>query len=162
MDHQDSRVARRKFDSVPQGPTSLSARARWIALFSAWLIALASTLGALFLGEVMGRIPCVLCWYQRIAMFPLAIILAMGLLPMDPRSARYAMPLAVGGWAVALYHCLLYWGVVPKDLVPCGQGASCTDAQLALVGFLSIPLLSLAAFSSIVVLLFIVLRGPPK
>lgn len=141
----------------------LTDRTRWTALFSAWLIALVSTLGALFLGEVMGRTPCVLCWYQRMAMFPLVVILAVGLLPVvDLRSVRYALPLAVGGWAVALYHCLLYWGVVPKDLVPCGQGASCTEAQLALAGFLSIPLLSLMAFSLIVLLLVVAMKGVPK
>lgn len=132
------------------------------AFFLAWLIALVATLGALFLGEIMGREPCVLCWYQRIAMFPLAVILASGLLFADLRSVRYALPLAVIGWTIALYHSLLYWGVLPKGLVPCGQGAACTEAQLELFGFLSIPLLSLTAFSLVVVLLFIARKGMPK
>ena len=131
----------------------------WLWVFLAWLIALVSTLGALFLGEVMGVLPCVLCWYQRIAMFPLVIILALGLLPFDARSVRYALPLAAAGWVIALYHCLLYWGVVPKDLVPCGESASCTDVKAELFGFVSIPLLSLTAFSLIVVFLLIVKKG---
>lgn len=131
----------------------------WIWVFLAWLIALVSMLGALFLGEVMGLTPCVLCWYQRIAMFPLVLILALGLLPFDARSVRYALPLAVAGWAIALYHCLLYWGVVPKDLVPCGEGASCTDVKVELFGFISLPLLSLTAFSLIVAFLLIVKKG---
>lgn len=134
----------------------------WTLVFLCWLIALVSTLGALFLGEVMGMAPCVLCWYQRIAMFPLVIILAVGLLPFDYRSVRYALPLAVTGWAIALYHCLLYWGVVPKGLVPCGEGPSCTDVKLELIGFISIPLLSLTAFSLIVALLLIVKKRMPK
>ena len=134
----------------------------WLWIFLAWLIALVSMLGALFLGEVVGVAPCVLCWYQRIAMFPLVIILALGLLPFDYRSVRYALPLAVAGWVIALYHCLLYWGVVPKDLVPCGEGASCTDVKAELFGFISIPLLSLTAFSLIVVFLLIVKKGIPK
>ncbi len=134
----------------------------WTLVFLCWLIALVSTLGALFLGEVMGMAPCVLCWYQRIAMFPLVIILAVGLLPFDYRSVRYALPLAVTGWATALYHCLLYWGVVPKGLVPCGEGPSCTDVKLELIGFISIPLLSLTAFSLIVALLLIVKKRMPK
>ena len=138
--------------------TSIQDR-HWLWVFLAWLIALASTLGALFLGEVMGVTPCVLCWYQRIAMFPLVLILALGLLPFDARSVRYALPLAVAGWAIALYHCLLYWGVMPKDLVPCGEGASCTDVKAQLFGFISIPLLSLTAFSLIVVFLIIVKKG---
>ncbi len=140
-------------------PTTSVQDRHWIWFFLAWLIALASTLGALFLGEVVGIAPCVLCWYQRIAMFPLVIILAVGLLPFDARSVRYALPLAAVGWAIALYHCLLYWGVMPKDLVPCGEGASCTDVKAELYGFISVPLLSLSAFSLIVVFLLIVKKG---
>ena len=143
-------------------PTTSAQDRHWLWIFMAWLIALVSTLGALFLGEVMGVLPCVLCWYQRIAMFPLVIILALGLLPFDARSVRYALPLAAAGWVIALYHCLLYWGVVPKDLVPCGEGASCTDVKAELFGFISIPLLSLTAFSLIVVFLLIVKKGIPK
>ena len=131
----------------------------WHWLFLAWLVALAATLAALFLGEVMGVLPCMLCWYQRIAMFPLVIILAAGLMPFDDRCVRYALPLAVAGWLVALYHCLLYWGVIPKDLVPCGEGASCTDVKAVLFGFVPVPLLSLVAFSLVVVFLSIVKKG---
>lgn len=141
--------------------TAQAKNSHWTLVFVSWLIALIATLGALFLGEVMGMTPCVLCWYQRIAMFPLAIILALGLLPFDYRSVRYALPLAITGWAIALYHCLLYWGVVPQGLAPCGQGPSCTDIQLELIGFISIPLLSLTAFSLIVVLLLIVKKDAP-
>ncbi|HQR75960.1 MAG TPA: disulfide bond formation protein B [Burkholderiaceae bacterium] len=134
----------------------------WTLLFVSWLIALASTLGALFFSEVMELAPCVLCWYQRIAMFPLALMLGIALLPFDARVVRYALPLAVIGWAIALYHCLLYWGVVPKELVPCGQGADCTSAQMELAGFVTIPLLSLLAFSAIVFLLLVVRKGVPR
>ena len=131
----------------------------WLWVFLAWLVALTATLGALFLGEVMGVLPCVLCWYQRIAMFPLVIILAVGLMPFEERCVRYALPLAVVGWIVALYHSLLYWGVIPKDLVPCGEGASCTDVKAVLFGFVPVPLLSIAAFSLVVVFLSIVKKG---
>ncbi len=130
-------------------PTDAAAR----PLFLAWCVALAATLGALFLGEVMGMTPCVLCWYQRIAMFPLAVILFVGLMPFDPRCARYAWPLVGAGALMAAYHCLLYWGVIPEDLAPCRQGVSCKDAQLQLAGFVPIPLLSLLAFGLIGALL---------
>ena len=63
------------------------------------------------------------------------------------------LPLAVAGWIVALYHCLLYWGMIPKDLVPCGEGASCTDVKAVLFGTVSVPLLSMSAFSLVVVFL---------
>jgi disulfide bond formation protein DsbB len=130
-------------------------RRLWAPLFLAWLIALLATAGALFLGEVMGMTPCVLCWYQRIAMFPLVVVLGLGLLEADGRSVRYAMPLAAAGWAIALYHCLVFWGLVTEALVPCGKGGSCADAEMQIVGFVPIPLLSVAAFTMILVLLWV-------
>ena len=134
----------------------------WLALFLAWLVALSAMLGALFLGEVMGIAPCVLCWYQRIAMFPLVLILGLGLAPFDARCLRYALPLAWVGWAIAAYHCLLYWGLLAKDLVPCGEGAACGDLKATLFSFVSVPLLSLVAFSLILILLSFVKKGTLK
>ncbi len=124
----------------------------WTARFLAWLIALLATAGALFLGEVMGMTPCLLCWYQRIAMFPLLVILGLGLLEPDGRSLRYAMPLAWAGWGIALYHCLIFWGWVAEGLVPCGKGPSCADADVQVAGLVPIPLLSLTAFTGILAL----------
>jgi disulfide bond formation protein DsbB len=123
-------------------------------LFLAWLIALIATAGALFLGEVMGMTPCVLCWYQRIAMFPLALILGLGLMESDARSVRYALPLAGAGWCIAVYHCLAFWDVVSGGLVPCGKGGSCADADVQVAGLVPIPLLSLIAFTGILALLW--------
>ena len=133
--------------------TDMAARSAGTPLFLAWLVALVASAGALFLGEVMGKTPCLLCWYQRIAMFPLVVVLGLGVLDGDVRSARYALPLAWAGWALALYHCLLYWGVISEALSPCQQGVSCADAELQVVGFVPIPLLSLLAFTAILVLL---------
>ena len=126
----------------------------WTPLFLAWLIALLATAGALFLGEVMGMTPCVLCWYQRIAMFPLALILGVGLMEHDGRSVRYALPLAGAGWGIAVYHCLVFWGVVSEGLLPCGKGGSCADADVQVAGLVPIPLLSLIAFTAILALLW--------
>ena len=137
---------------------AMPARA-WACLLAAWLIALVSTLGALFFSAVMGLEPCVLCWYQRIAMFPLVLMLGMGLYLQDPRSGFYALPLAVVGWLVALYHCLLYGGFIPQGLQPCGEGNSCATQKLELVGFITIPLLSLFAFTLIVGLLLAARKG---
>ncbi len=134
---------------------STADNSQWLLLFAAWMVALVSTLGALFSSEIMGLEPCLLCWYQRIAMFPLALMLAIALLPFDARVVRYALPLAIAGAGVAAYHCLLVWGVVPKDLVPCGQGPSCAEVKLEVLGFITLPLLSLVAFSLIVILLWI-------
>jgi disulfide bond formation protein DsbB len=128
-------------------------KAAWTALFGAWATALIATAGALFLGEVMGKTPCVLCWYQRIAMFPLVLVLGVGLFDADPRSGRYALPLAAAGFALALYHCLVFWGVVTEALVPCGVGASCADMDVQVAGVVPIPVLSLLAFTAIAALL---------
>ena len=130
----------------------------WPPLFVAWLIALLATAGALFLGEVMGMVPCVLCWYQRIAMFPLVPILAIGLYSQDSGGIKYAMPLAGAGWLAAFYHWLLYSGYIPKGLQPCGKGPSCAEVSLELGGLVTIPMLSLASFSIIIILLLLATR----
>ena len=125
----------------------------WILIFSAWLIAALSTLGSLFFSEVMELIPCVLCWYQRIFMFPLAVILLVGLFPLDKRVVNYALPIAIIGLLFAVYHCFLFFGFIPESLQPCGRGISCSDDSMELFGFLPIPLLSLASFLIIFILL---------
>lgn len=132
------------------------------ALHLAWLVALAATLGALFVGEVMGREPCVLCWYQRMAMAPLAVILTVACLASDPGVRRYALPIAVIGAAVALWHSLLFLGLAPETVRPCTRdGPSCTDRDQTLLGVLPLPLLSLAAFLSIATLLSLPARTVP-
>ncbi len=125
----------------------------WTLVFSAWLIATVSTLGALFFGEVMGYPPCVLCWYQRIAMFPLVLVLAAGLFPFDPRVVRYALPLALAGLGLALFHLALTAGWIPENIRPCQQGVPCSDTQVVWFGFVTIPLLSALSFSFIAGLL---------
>lgn len=136
--------------------------AHWNMIFCCWVIAAISTLGSLFLSEVMAMPPCLLCWYQRIFMYPLLFIFSVGLFPFDARCTRYALPLAIGGWLVALYHTLLYQGFIPESMQPCSQGLSCAQMQLDLFGFITIPLLSLAAFSLIIALLFAVQKGTQK
>jgi disulfide bond formation protein DsbB len=126
----------------------------WTPIFLAWLAAAASTLAALFIGEVMGYPPCVLCWYQRIAMFPLVPVLAAGLFPFDRRVVRYALPLALVGWLVAAYHVALVAGLIPESAQPCRQGVSCKD-QVVLFGYLNLPVLSVLAFSFIIAMLFL-------
>ena len=122
-------------------------------VFGCWLVACASTLGALFASEVMQLPPCSLCWYQRIFVFPLVLLLPVGLFPFDPKVVRYALPLAATGWAVALFQLLLVWGVIPESAQPCRVGVSCKDVQIEWLGFVSIPLLSFVAFTFMCVLL---------
>ncbi|MFZ4538782.1 disulfide bond formation protein B [Propionivibrio sp.] len=127
----------------------------WTLTFGAWLIASVSTLGSLFFGEVMSYTPCVLCWYQRIAMFPLVFVLVAGLFPFDQRVVRYALPLAAAGWGLALFHLALIAGWVPQAIKPCQQGVPCSDVQAVWFGFVTIPFLSVVSFSLIAVLLLV-------
>ena len=133
--------------------TSAPHEAPWLLIFSAWLFATASTLAAVFLGEIMGYAPCVLCWYQRICMFPLVLVLAAGLFPLDPRVLRYALPLTLAGWLLAAFHLALLWGLIPENIQPCQQGVPCSETQVTWFGFVHIPLLSFLAFSLIAALL---------
>lgn len=125
----------------------------WMPVFLAWLIAMLSTLGALFFGEVMHYPICTLCWYQRILMFPLALLLPLGLFPLDRKVIRYGLALALPGSAVALFHQLLVAGVVPESLKPCQQGVPCSTTVVTWFGFVTIPLLSVLAFFTITALL---------
>ena len=125
----------------------------WTLIFCAWLVAGLATLGALFLGEIMQLPTCVLCWYQRIFMFPLVLILPIGLFPLDRKVIRYALPLAVPGWLIAVFHLLLIAGVIPEAVKPCTQGIPCSEKVIEWFGFVTIPLLSAAAFSGIILLL---------
>lgn len=129
--------------------------AEWKLVFAAWIIAAVATLGALFLGEVMQLPPCLLCWYQRIFMFPLAIILPLGLAPWDRRIVRYALPLALAGWGIAVFHQGLVAGWIPGSFEPCARGVPCSKTVIVLYGFATIPWLSIAAFSAIIVLLLL-------
>lgn len=117
--------------------------------YIAWFIALIAMVGSLFFSEVMQLPPCLLCWYQRIAMYPLVVIIGAGVIMRDRRMKFYALPLALAGLAVAVYHNLLYYGILPESSAPCAQGISCTSEQIVWFGFITIPLLALAAFVTI-------------
>lgn len=134
----------------------------WTLVFLAWLVATVATLAALFLGEVMGYTPCVLCWYQRICMFPLVLILAAGLFPFDRRVVRYALPLAGVGWLLALFHWGVASGVIPERVTPCSQGVPCTQELVVWFGFLTLPMLSVLAFSAILLLLLLTHLKVPR
>ena len=134
--------------------SSLGIQPGWTLLFAGWIVAASATLASLFFSEVL-RVPvCVLCWYQRIAMYPLVPILAIGLFPYDPKVVRYAGVLAGVGWLTAMFHVLLVAGIIPEGVEPCVQGITCSETHISLLGFLSIPVMSLLAFTLVGVLLF--------
>ncbi|MGE5337184.1 MAG: disulfide bond formation protein B [Gemmatimonadota bacterium] len=139
-----------------------SQQSAWNLVFGGWLVATAATLGALFFSEIMKLPPCVLCWYQRIFMFPLVILLPFGLFPFDPRIVRYALPLSAIGGSIAVFHVLITYGLIPERIQPCTQGVPCAQNPIEWFGFLSIPLLSLGAFSIISALLILAHRKVQK
>jgi disulfide bond formation protein DsbB len=112
-------------------------------------LALVSTAVSLYFSEVMNLPPCSLCWYQRICMYPLVAVFGIGLLKTGREAFIYAVVLSYAGLIIAIYHCLLYYGALPETIAPCKAGVSCTQKQLELFGFVTIPLMSLVSFGAI-------------
>lgn len=127
----------------------------WSLIFACWLIAMSALFGSLFFSEVMGLEPCVLCWWQRIFIYSLAVLFLVGLFPFDRSVVRYTLPLAVIGLVFAVYHYLVYSGFIPESLQPCGEKLSCAEVNLELLGFVTIPMLSIFAYSAIILLLLV-------
>lgn len=125
----------------------------------AFVQSLLATFGSLFFSEILQYPPCTLCWYQRIAMYPIAVILAVAIYRNEVRSAAwYVLPLSIIGLVISIYHNLLYYNIIADSIVPCQSGISCTTTYIEWFGFVTIPLLSLIAFSVITVLMIGVTR----
>ncbi len=133
-------------ETVEQTENSKETKTNEILPYLAWLIALVATVGSLFFSEIMQLPPCVLCWYQRIAMYPLVLIIGVGIVTRDSRMKNYAMPISLAGLAISIYHNLLYYGILPESIAPCTEGISCTSRQIEWLGFITIPLLALTSF----------------
>ena len=122
-------------------------------VFFFFFISLVSTLGSLFFSEIMHFIPCSLCWYQRIFMYPLVLIFLINLLFPDDKLFKYAILLVIFGWLISIYHNLLMFGIIPENLSPCVQGVPCSTDYINWLGFITIPLLSFFAYTAILILL---------
>ena len=125
-------------------------RLNWVKRAN-FLIAITGVLGSLYFSEVMKLPPCALCWYQRILLYPLALIYLVALWTEDQGYQKYIFPFLAIGLSIASYHNLLYYGFIPEKLAPCNAALSCTSKQLEVFGFITIPLLSLAAFSTLLI-----------
>ena len=126
---------------MKESKTNLNAALPYLA----WIIALLATVGSLFFSEVMDLPPCVLCWYQRIAMYPLVLVIGIGIILRDLRMRYYALPLSLIGLVISIYHNLLYYGVIPESITPCTEGVPCNAVQIEWLGFITIPLMGLGA-----------------
>ena len=114
----------------------------YIALLVAWI----AMCGSLYFSEVVGYIPCTFCWYQRILMYPLAVILAVGLLRRDRHLPVYVLPLSALGIGVSTYHYLLQKTNLFSELTTCQVGVPCSGVWINWLGFITIPFLALIAF----------------
>ncbi len=112
--------------------------------------AIISMLGSLYYSEVRGYIPCQLCWYQRILIYPIVVIIIVGLIRNDKKLYHYVLPLGIIGWLIAFYHVLLQNGIVSETSITCDITASCGSKYVNYFGFMSIPVMALIAFSVII------------
>src|SRR5262245_44177390 len=101
--------------------------------------ALTALLGSLYYSEIAGFLPCTLCWYQRILMYPLTPIILVGILTQDDYLPNYVLPLSITGIAVSTYHCLVERGVIVHS-VTCSMGVPCDVRWVNYFGFITIPL----------------------
>jgi len=126
-----------------------------IVLYIALIQGILATGTSLFFSEIVKFSPCVLCWYQRIFMFPLVVIIAVGILRRDKKLYQYVLPLSIIGLAIAFYHVLLQFGILPATVAPCAIGASCLTKYSVYFGFITIPVLSFVAFFAITICMFL-------
>ncbi len=115
-------------------------------LYLAWLVAIVATAGSLYFSEVRHFIPCTYCWYQRILMYPLVIILGIASYRQDKDIAIYTLPLSILGAGIAFYH---YLGQKVPDIFSsggCSTAVPCSYMYINWWGFVTIPFLSLVAF----------------
>jgi disulfide bond formation protein DsbB len=118
------------------------------------LVAIGAVASSLFYSEIAHFVPCLLCWWQRVLLYPQAIILFVALLANDPRVRKYCAVLSGTGVAVAIYHTYLQFG--GNDLLPCSAtGVSCDHVYFLTYGYITIPTMSLTAFA--LILLFCLL-----
>ncbi|MED0993485.1 disulfide oxidoreductase [Bacillus nitratireducens] len=124
-------------------------------LYFAWIVSMIATLGSLFFSEVLGFIPCELCWYQRIMMYPLCIILGIATFYNEKNMKKYVLPISIIGGCISLYHYAIQKIPGVSEINPCVQGVPCNVDYINWLGFITIPFLALIAFSFIT--LFMVL-----
>jgi disulfide bond formation protein DsbB len=125
------------------------------AIWMSFVIALISTLGSLFYSEIAGYEPCKLCWYQRILMYPLVIILGIAWKRNDKKIVDYALALSGLGAIIAGYHYYLQLG--GKSVLPCsavGYSVSCSQRFVMSFGYITIPMMALTSFLLIFLLLW--------
>lgn len=114
--------------------------------------ALAALLGSLYYSEIAGFIPCTLCWYQRILMYPLTVIILVGIFSQDEFLPNYVLPFSVLGMSVSAYHYLIELGVIAHSPA-CAVGIPCNVRWVNYFGFITIALMAFTAFTMITIIM---------
>lgn len=134
----------------------LSSKIHKNSMVIAFIIATVATLSSLFLSEIVNFVPCKLCWYQRIVMYPQVVILTIAFFKNDMRGKTYALVLSIIGVIIALYHIALQYY---PGILPCSdEVANCTLKQFEYFGYITIPVMSGSAFLALIVVLLFGLR----
>lgn len=128
----------------------ISDRIYGVELWAAFALAAISMAGSLYFSESADYVPCTLCWYQRIAMYPLVLLFGIAAIRRDRGMALYGLVLSAVGAVIALYHLQLTW--FPDQVSICSQGALCEVEWFKIWGFATIPYLALVAFAGIAAL----------
>lgn len=123
---------------------------------------LVATLGSLFASEIAKFPPCVLCWYQRIFIYPIVFIAVVGIVRKDSNVGYYVLPLAIVGLIISVFHNLLYLNILPESAAPCVAGISCTTKYIEWFGFVTIPFLAFLSFVVIIVCTIIFIKANKK
>lgn len=134
--------------------------ARSNGLWLAWAIATIATLGSLYYSEIAHFTPCKLCWYQRIAMYPLAITLGVAAWRSDHEIRRYVLPLVSIGGLISIYHYLIERFPSLSGTVSCDPTAPCTTVWVWQFHLISIPFMALSGFAAIAALMYLMPSGP--
>lgn len=128
---------------------------RHYRLYIAWIVAVVATLGSLYFSEIRGFIPCELCWYQRILMYPLSIILGIAAYYDEEKIKKYVLPISILGIFVSSFHYMKQKLPGFAAIKPCTQGVPCNLQYINWFGFITIPFLALIGFTLITLLLLI-------
>lgn len=129
-----------------------------VALKGAWVVALIATLGSLFYSEIAHFTPCLLCWYQRIFMYPQVILLGLAILKKDAGIALYSLVLSIIGAFLAGYHYLLQLGITPAPCAAVGYSSACSERFVMTFGYITIPMMAFTAFLLLIACMITVRR----
>lgn len=144
-----------------RGPLGALRRLLWgYELWAAFVVSAIATGGSLFLSDVAHFVPCELCWFQRICMYPMSLLTLLAAVRNDHRIATYLLPFPVIGTCISIYHLLVEHGVVEQS-TQCSLSApgGCATKWIEEFGYITIPTLAITAFTLLIVILGLAVTG---